>query len=144
MGYAYHVIKAVLAKSIYFLARLHSTRTAPSDFRPTGTPRMVQSTTLALVWYNFDKWNIFLVSDHVTASIARYVDVRPKTPKSKNRTRIFQHNLTPYLNSSDHSTSIVPSKVEIKFFPRFPTTLNFVFLTSFIILVYAPKFRNLI
>ena len=51
----------------------------------------------------FWEMNYFLV---VGPSIHSYVDVKPKTPKSKNRTRIFQHNPTPYLNSWDHSTSI--------------------------------------
>ena len=59
----------------------------------------------------FWEMNYFLVFG---PSIHPYVNVKPKTPKSKNRTRIFQNNLTPYLNSWDHSTSIGALKTWVK------------------------------
>ena len=87
----------------------------------------------------FWEMNYFLVFG---PSIHPYVDVKPKTPKSKNRTRIFQHNLTPYLNSSDHSTSIGALKSRNGPFLRKNIFVTFSYINVWV--NFDPNFSNLI
>ena len=137
------VISAVLSKyknfSTFKLNRTNGFKT------PREPPKVAYTALKRFVdrMVRFWEMNYFLVFG---PSIHRYVDVKPKTPKSKIEQEFsstIRHHIkfwTPRIILR----RLVPSKVEIKIFPWFPTTLNFGFITLFIIYGYALKFRNLI
>ena len=121
-------VQKVMTSSVQFCQNkkisTHSNWTGPTDLRPPGNP-LNGPKTVCRSHGTILRNELFFSFRTIYPSICRLSDVKPKTPKSKNRTRIFQHNLTPYLNSSDYSTSIGALKSRNKIFPLISDNFEF-------------------
>ena len=119
-------VQKLMTSSVQFCPNIenspHSNRTGPTDLRPPGNP-LNGPKTIKQSHGTILRNELFFSFRTIYRSICIYF--KPKTPKSKNRTRIFQHNPTPYLNSWDHSTSIGALKSRNKIFPLISDNFEF-------------------
>ena len=143
-------VRKVMTSSVQFCPNFektaHSNWTGPTDLRPPGNP-LNGPKTVCQPHGTILRNELFFSFRTIYPPICRCQAKNTQIQKSNKNfpeqsDTIFELLGSFYVDWCPQS--LKESKVEIKNFPWFPTTLNFGFLTLFIIYGYALKFRNLI